>query len=370
MTTQSPPPTHRGGIIAAAILAIAATVYGAGTKLAVEQQEQPIGFATAVYGPDEARETNAVMYRDRVDVQDVTYDDEGHADLPDWKGTVGPLPPWVIPVAPTMGWDTRFFGAVARKERPLRYCLQPRRDFDARNGTQTAAMGERAIRAVFDRPFDIQASVEDCAQPDLILGANAEAPYQQGGCNSSQAYGCANLQFPSGRQVVIITFNGTLRAQGILPDACIEYGIDWHELKHAADLGHTGEYGDEGGRHAHRSDLGYIGGNCQPVDNPTNEPALEDFLEPTGNGNRWGLPLRGQEPPPPDPTPTPAPQTRLYAKTWVYRPEFPDCGGDVFGDWCLQETEVPLPAAWQWVNFEVERNSERQAIGGWQEVER
>lgn len=246
------------------------------------------------------------------------YDSGGHAALPTWAPDVlGVLALSEQPVAPLMGWGVTFMAEIAARQRPLYYCLQERRDYDRLHGTDTAAIGLRAIRAVFDETFDILPSREDCGRADMVLGANAHVD-----CGGPGAWGCAALQYQGARPYVRVTFNGTALREGSMRPECIEYGIDWHELKHAGDLGHTGGYGGEGGPHPHPSDLGYIdGGTCHPVDNPGSRPAAEDWDDGTGHANRWGLRLRGAPPPPsPSPSPLPTPTPGPTPAPWKFDP--------------------------------------------------
>lgn len=291
------------------LLLLAATVL----FVPVHTNTRPAYLATAVLA--DGSDVNLHVYADgSAAVERPTYDRAGHAAPPSWVAKIGPFN--ALPAAPAMGWGVTFMGDVAAKRRPLRYCLQERRDYDSRTGSATAAGGEQAIRAVFDDTFDILASVEDCGQADLVLGANAESD-----CGSADAWGCAALQYAGARPFIRVTFNGAALNR-TMPPTCVR-AIDWHELKHAGDLGHTGAYGGEGKAHPHPSDLGYIdGATCHPVDNPGERPALDDWQD--GNGNRWGLrPASARKPR------RQLPQARWLVQLW-------DDGGTGTGQWNIR----------------------------------
>jgi len=287
-----PPPRSTVALLIVALVVGAFAIPNA----AVQTVERPEYLATAIMA--DGRDTNLQVYADRVVTDDVTYDESSHGALPSWRATLPAVPGQVIPSAPRMGWDVSFFSDVAAGVRPLRTCLEERRIYDQIHDDRTAEIGRDAIAQVF-APFAVTVT-EDCRWPDLVLGANAEED-----CQHPEALGCAALLDDGTRPYVRVTFNGTMRAEGRLPDRCI-ISVDWHEAKHSADLGHTGEYGGEGRRHPHLSDLGYMAG-CRPEDNPTDEPALADWLDAIGHSFVWGLSLRVLPTPQPTPLPTPAP---------------------------------------------------------------
>jgi hypothetical protein len=287
-------------------------------------------LATAILAPGAdglARDVNMVVRNGQAQVIQPVLDQTGHAALPVVEncGPTGQIDPNSTQVAPIMGWNVRFMNEVFGGTRPLRFCNQERKTFDQQNGKQTAAIAERAVRAVFDNAFEIKSSVEDCSNADFVLGANAEVD-----CGGPAAWGCAALGWKSNNQPFVrITFNGAKHISGEIPANCIEFGIDWHELKHGGDLGHTGGYGGEGKAHSHKSDMGYINSsNCRPMDNPTGPPAIEDWLAEDGHNFRYNAKLRNPNPSPrpsptatstPTPTPTPSPSLPPTARTaWTY----------------------------------------------------
>lgn len=285
-----------------------------GGSVAVNQQEQPARLATALYGPGEG-DANLLIYKSgKVVEQQVTYDKNGHGDLPKWEGTIGPFGPNTVPVAPVMGWNPPYVREVAAGTRPLHYCLDEVRQFDARAGTGVAAATSATIRSLWDDLF-VVSSAEDCANPDLVLGANAETD-----CGSPQAWGCASFD---GRRTRV-TFNGTLRANGTMDDRAIQCAIWGHEILHALDLGHTGRYGGEGAAHPHVSSLGFVGENGCPVDNPDGVPPVQDY-EDGGGSFRYNLQRRTATPTPtptptltPEPTPPPVPAGQVQVYAWQY----------------------------------------------------
>lgn len=324
-------------------------------------EERPAYLATALMLPDSlgvSRDVNVTVYKDgkRV-IESPAFDEDGHAVMPSWKPRLGPLPGGSIPNAPAMGWNVQFFTDIAQKKRPLRYCVSQRRAYDQQYGDHTAVIGENAVFAKFTGPFnggqriDLLQPVEDCSRADLVLAANAEYI-----CGSGAA-GCAALRYTGGRPYVEVSFNGTERAKGSLPDRCIE-AIDWHEGGHAGDLGHTGEYGGEGHAHYHRSDLGWLVG-CRPADNQSSQPALEDWLLDNGTCCRWGLKLLdgGTDPTPtptPFPTATPTPfPTATPTPTPTPNPTAtatPPAGCTKLGPWCYTDRPVMgrlLARTWQ-----------------------
>lgn len=313
-------------LVLVTLLFVAALVTFRTTLTPSEEQRdaitRPAYLATAV---SPTGDVNLLMRGDGAVIRatPARFDSAGHARLPAWDAdALGVLAVLEQPVAPLMGWGVTFMTDVAAKRRALYYCLQERREYDRQNGTSTAAIGLRAIRAVFDQTFDVLPSQEDCGRADMVLGANAETD-----CGSMSAWGCAALQFAGARPFVRVTFNGALLRDGTMRPECIERAIDWHELKHAGDLGHTGAYGDERGPHAHRSDLGFVdGGTCYPADNQgAAAPAAEDWDDGTGRGNRYGLRRRDAPPPPsppspPSPTPSPVPRPSPSPAPWKFDP--------------------------------------------------
>ncbi len=314
--TQSPPPSskRRLGIIAAAVIALSGAYAGI-TKFAVEQQERPEYLATALYGPDDPRgDTNIVVYKDRVVETAPVFDKDGHASLPKWEATRGPLPHWTIPAVSIMGWNPPYIADVASGRRPLYYCVDEARQFDARYGTQITPLMQGGLREMWDDLFEGVSSVEDCSRPDFVMGASAAQD-----CKSTGAYGCAAFD---GRKTRV-TFNGELRASGQMSDDAIKFSLLFHEGKHALDFAHCGIYGNEGTNHAHLCDMGYVGAGGRPVDNQTGKVAVEDYENPAG-GYRYGLQRRGIDPTPsptprttttPTPRPTPSPSPRLGVPT-------------------------------------------------------
>jgi hypothetical protein len=287
--------------IGAALAALLAVCVGG--SVAVNQDERPAALATALYGPGQG-EANLLVYKDgRVKEQRLTYDRDGHAQLPKWEGKAGPFGPNTVPAAPIMGWSPPYVREIANGSRPLRYCLDEVRAYDSRQNTQIAAFTPATVRALWDDLFTVT-SVEDCGNPDLILGANAEQD-----CGSMQAYGCASFD---GRRTRV-TFNGTLRANGTMDDHFISCAIWGHEILHALDLGHTGQYGGEGRSHGHVSSLGFVAANGCPIDNPDGVPPIADY-EDGGGGYRYQLQRRTATP---NPTRTPPPAGMMQAYSWL-----------------------------------------------------
>lgn len=262
---------------------------------------RPLYLATALLHADTdgvMRDVNVYVFPDgTVRYYEPLYDKTGHGDMPFWRAMIRTIPFQQIANAPAMGWDVSFFTDIASKKRPLKYCAEPRRGFDRVHGDHTAEIGKAAIFAKFKGPFqnsytiDVLDPVEDCIDADIILSARAESL-----CGASAA-GCAALFSRGKRTYVEVAFNGQSRLRNGLPDRCIE-AIDWHEAGHAADLGHTGYYGEEGRRHPHPSDMGYLV-NCRSHDNPHDLPAFEDWLLDNGQCCRWGLTVKRGSPPPP-----------------------------------------------------------------------
>jgi hypothetical protein len=352
------PPKWRPAAAAALVLvaALLGIVY-APTQLA----ERPAYLATAVYRPDASiRDANLLISGSgRVTVRKPEFDKDGHAKPPSWGAScLAGIP---CPAAPLMDWEVHFMQQVVDKQRPLRFCADELRQWDAKHpGKETTAIAVQAVRDVFDNTLDILDSEENCAAADLVLGPDAEVAPPNCGPN---AWGCAALLYDGGRSYVRVTFCGTcvLDMAQPMPLAAVR-GVLWHEGKHAANLGHCGVYGGEGKPHPHPCDLGYIGWDGNPVDNPTGFPAREDWLDPTSNSLRYGAHFRGQARPTPTPTPrptlrpkpTPQPSFGSIAEErWTLRdwdPTVP-CPTDYRSDgWCVvtSPAALPIPSTGAW----------------------
>lgn len=326
----------------------------------VQNVEQPQYLATAIMAPDpedplrRARDVNLEVYADGRIVEH-TVGEAAHTSTPRWKADLPAIPDWTLPAAPSMGWPVDFMRDVAQRRRPLTYCAEERRAWDAQHpGFDTAGLAESAVRLTFDAYLKILPTVENCDDPDLIWGADAQS--KTGGCGQERAWGCARLVFQNNRTRVRVTFNGPMLAAKQMPLAAV-FWIDVHEGKHAADYNHTGEYGGEGHAHSHLSDLGYI---CwdRPCDNPSGRPAREDFEDTPGHNSRWEFEfVTGPGPTPtptasPSPTPTPMPTPVAQAQLWVERRKVSGCelGGDPA--WLVVTCSFIVPEPQYWDRWE------------------
>ena len=296
-----PPPTR--GPLALVVLA-ALVVVLATPQVAVQTAERPAYLATAL--TRDGRDQNVQVFKGRAVTTAVRYDAGGHAELPAWTAKPAVVPGVAVPWAPRMGWSVdAYMEPVARGERPLRYCADRLRAFDAQTGDHTTTLATEALVAKFRGPFNtgrsfaIPTPVEDCTTPDVVLHADADSTTI--GCSGEGTLACAALQFEDSRPVTYVSFGGPLRRRGELPDRCIISAVH-HESGHAGDLGHSGHYGDEGRHHPHPSDMGWMAG-CYPEDNPSDRPAIEDWLTVDGHAFTWGFQPQATATPVPTPHP-------------------------------------------------------------------
>lgn len=320
--------------VAAALATLAAALSGA--NAAVQHVEQPRYVATALIadpGSAVARDANVIVWADGPEVQVTTGPASGHAALPRWQASLGPLPDFVLPFAPALGWPVDgYMRPIARGERGLRVCADELRAFDRR----LADVALQAVRDSWDALLDIPPTQETCADPDLVLGLGAESP--DGGCGTPRAVGCAALlprPGATGGYYTRVTLNGQMARAGQYSQT-LAYWTIVHEAKHAMGYGHTGAYGGEAGAHPHPSDLGYLCGE-RPCDNPTGRPAREDYEDQPGHNTVWGLRFRGAATATPTPTPTPTPLPGATLRLWTEAGAIAGrCPGEVwYGDWCV-----------------------------------
>jgi len=282
LTILLPHPT-RGPLVAVVLAALVIVV--AAPNVAVQTVERPRYLATAILA--DGSDVNLQVFADRAVSEPVTYDASGHGELPSWTATLPVLPGQAVPWAPRMDWPVEaYMDPVGSGQRPLRYCADALRQFDAEHGDATTAIAVTALVAKFAGPFNsgqsfaVRAPVEDCSRPDIVLHADADS--RTIGCWQPDTLACAALLFEDGRPVTYVSFGGGLRRAGTLPDRCVEAAI-WHEGGHGGALGHSGRYGGEGHRHAHASDMGYMDlRTCRPEDNPADAPAIEDWQSQSG----------------------------------------------------------------------------------------
>jgi hypothetical protein len=331
------PPRYRQAV-AATISAVMLLLLAFYADAPYVSPERPLYLATALL-PN--ADLNVRVFADHLEVEPARYDRAGHAALPSWRADFFGLS---VPFAPSLGWPVDgYMRPVARKERPLRVCLDELRTFDAQMGTRYAETARRAMRDAWESYLDILPIAEsDCADADIVFGMGAET--RNGGCGSSQAVACAALQARGGRYFTRVTLNTAMARSGAYRGDMAYWALV-HEAKHAAGYGHTGEYGGEGRGHAHRSDLGFLCPNNRPCDNPDGPPAREDFEDQPGVNTLWNLRFRDAATSTPTPTPTPTPTTTLRA--WAHASELsrPCPSALLYGEWCV----VDLPARRVWV---------------------
>lgn len=327
-------PERYRGAVAATIGALVALLLAFYADAPVVSPERPSYLATMVtiHG-----DFNVRVFDDRVELEPARYDRAGHGRLPSWQADLFGL---AVPFAPSLGWPVDgYMRPVARKERPLRICLDELRTFDAQTGSRYADTARRAMHDAWEAYLDILPIAEsDCADADLVFGLGAEM--RNGGCGSTAAVACAALLSRGGRYYTRVTLNTAMARSGAY-QGDMAYWAFVHEAKHAAGYGHTGEYGGEGRNHPHRSDLGYLCPNDRPCDNPDGPPAREDFEDQPGVNTLWGLGFRGAVTP--TPTPTPAPGT---LKAWTHVSDLvrPCPTALLYGEWCV--TDLSAPRAW------------------------
>lgn len=310
------PPRKRPGLVAAlaAAAAVAVAAIGGGGKVYVDTREQPAFLATAVMAPPgdcDWRRPNAICVTPDVNIRVYDdgrraivapgYDETGHAETPGWQAETGPIPPWLIPVVPSMGWPVgEFLREIAGGSRPLAYCDEPVRAFDPTIADEMV----RATRDKFDRLLAIRPSIRDCSNPDLVMTPDAIAVCGQG------ALGCAALRHNGQRYYVDVSVDGPGIRAGRWPLAAA-YAIQLHEAGHAADMQHAGRYGGEPDGHPHPSDMDAIclgDGTAWPCSNRTGRAAVQDwYADEAGHTSRFGFRLQGQPTPTPTPTSTPVP---------------------------------------------------------------